>query len=175
MSTGFYAYKKEFNSDGTEKHVTIEGSRFHVISYSTGKNMICSESNCEINKMSDKKDNAPERIKAWKSTLYGQRWDSSGQVSPLAYNTKTHEYILKSTADKHMQDALMELDTQRDNQLEEILKPIRDVYEAFIKKPTIFTISGEPNEEEVNKIGGCMYSFLMSIITALDIADEVGK
>ena len=44
-----YQYKKEFNQDGTEKHIVCDGARYHVISY-TANGMRCSEPNCEVNK-----------------------------------------------------------------------------------------------------------------------------
>lgn len=43
-----YNYIPEYNEDGTEKHVILEGARFHVISWNSfGR--VCSEPNCEIN------------------------------------------------------------------------------------------------------------------------------
>ncbi len=50
MSTGFYAYKKEFNEDGSEKHVVENGARFHVVSYNAKDGAVCSQPSCEINK-----------------------------------------------------------------------------------------------------------------------------
>lgn len=44
-----HRYEREFNSDGTEKHIVCEGARFHV-PYWTSKGQHCSEPNCEINK-----------------------------------------------------------------------------------------------------------------------------
>lgn len=46
-------YEPEFNADGTEKHIVLDGARFHVLSYSfgvSGCKMRCSEKRCEINK-----------------------------------------------------------------------------------------------------------------------------
>lgn len=45
-------YEREFNADGTEKHVTCDGARYHVICYGGGfpGGMRCSEPNCEINR-----------------------------------------------------------------------------------------------------------------------------
>jgi hypothetical protein len=44
-----YAYEREYNEDGSEKHIVCEGARFHVISWdSQGEH--CSEPNCEVNK-----------------------------------------------------------------------------------------------------------------------------
>lgn len=54
MSNGYHEYfSNEINfirnEDGTFKHITKEGSRFHVIYYDTfGPH--CSEPNCEFNK-----------------------------------------------------------------------------------------------------------------------------
>jgi hypothetical protein len=47
-----HRYDPEFNEDGTEKHITCDGARFHVISYGGGfqGGMRCSEPKCEINK-----------------------------------------------------------------------------------------------------------------------------
>ena len=46
-------YEREFNADGTEKHITCDGARYHVLSYSLneaeGVVTRCSEPNCEIN------------------------------------------------------------------------------------------------------------------------------
>jgi hypothetical protein len=51
-------YERELNPDGTEKHITCDGARFHVTSYYTqgtrGGKIIavrrCSEPNCELNR-----------------------------------------------------------------------------------------------------------------------------
>jgi len=46
-------YKREWNADGTEKHICCDGARYHVLSYSFGTNgttVRCSEPRCEINK-----------------------------------------------------------------------------------------------------------------------------
>lgn len=51
-------YEPEFNEDGTEKHITLDGARFHVLSWGGGQDALgrmkswcrCSEPNCEINK-----------------------------------------------------------------------------------------------------------------------------
>jgi hypothetical protein len=53
-----YAYEREFNPDGTEKHITCDGARFHVVSYrsqvsrdgNTTTIRRCSEPNCELNR-----------------------------------------------------------------------------------------------------------------------------
>lgn len=39
----------EYNEDGSEKHVTCHGARFHVVSWDR-QGAKCSEPNCEINK-----------------------------------------------------------------------------------------------------------------------------
>lgn len=46
-------YEPEFNKDGTEKHITCDGARYHVLSYAFGRNGMtvrCSEPKCEMNK-----------------------------------------------------------------------------------------------------------------------------
>lgn len=46
-------YEREFNADGTEKHITCEGARYQVLSYSFSEDAAtvrCSELNCEINR-----------------------------------------------------------------------------------------------------------------------------
>lgn len=48
-----HRYEPEFNQDGSEKHITCDGARFHVVSYGLGPKgavIKCSEPNCEINK-----------------------------------------------------------------------------------------------------------------------------
>jgi len=42
-------YDPEYNADGTEKHITCDGARFHVLSWSS-KGARCSEPKCEINR-----------------------------------------------------------------------------------------------------------------------------
>ena len=44
-----FFYEKELNTDGTEKHITCDGARFHVVAWSTD-GARCSEPNCERNK-----------------------------------------------------------------------------------------------------------------------------
>lgn len=44
-----YSYEPEYNEDGTEKHIVLDGARFHVISWDR-KGAKCSCGNCEINK-----------------------------------------------------------------------------------------------------------------------------
>jgi hypothetical protein len=44
-------YDPEYNDDGTEKHIILDGARFHVISWCS-KGEQCSVENCEINKES---------------------------------------------------------------------------------------------------------------------------
>jgi hypothetical protein len=46
-----YRYVPEFNRDGTEKHIDLDGARFHVITYCGGGRR-CSVENCEINRFS---------------------------------------------------------------------------------------------------------------------------
>lgn len=52
-------YDPEYNKDGTEKHISCDGARYHVISYHGRDNVVtgeswtelhCSEPNCEMNK-----------------------------------------------------------------------------------------------------------------------------
>ncbi len=44
-----YSYHPEYNEDGTEKHIFVEGARYHVLWWdSNGKH--CSVPNCEINR-----------------------------------------------------------------------------------------------------------------------------
>lgn len=46
-------YEREYNEDGSEKHIHCDGARFHVISYrltKDGYETRCSEPNCEVNK-----------------------------------------------------------------------------------------------------------------------------
>lgn len=45
-------YDPEYNEDGTEKHISCDGARFHVLTYCSGfpGYMKCSEPNCEINR-----------------------------------------------------------------------------------------------------------------------------
>ena len=47
-------YEPEFNKDGTEKHISCDGARYHVLSYSYsdkhGCQVHCSEPKCEMNK-----------------------------------------------------------------------------------------------------------------------------
>lgn len=53
-----WRYEKEFNADGTEKHINCDGARYHVLSYysridASGELVgyhKCSEPNCEINR-----------------------------------------------------------------------------------------------------------------------------
>lgn len=42
-------YVPEYNEDGTEKHIILEGARFHV-PYWTSKGCFCSVKNCELNR-----------------------------------------------------------------------------------------------------------------------------
>jgi glucose dehydrogenase len=46
-------YEPEYNSDGTEKHITCDGARYHVLSWAMMSNgnveTHCSCANCEIN------------------------------------------------------------------------------------------------------------------------------
>lgn len=42
-------YEREYNKDGSEKHIVADGARYHVLSYSN-KGVRCSEPNCEVNK-----------------------------------------------------------------------------------------------------------------------------
>lgn len=49
MQADLERYIPEYNQDGTEKHITLDGARFHVLSWST-QGTHCSEPNCEINK-----------------------------------------------------------------------------------------------------------------------------
>lgn len=44
-----HRYIPEFNTNGTEKHIVLEGARFHVKSF-TSKGIRCSCANCELNK-----------------------------------------------------------------------------------------------------------------------------
>lgn len=44
-----YSYDREYNEDGTEKHIMCEGARYHVLSYST-QGVRCSEPKCEMNR-----------------------------------------------------------------------------------------------------------------------------
>lgn len=44
-----HRYEREYNADGTEKHITCDGARYHVLSWDN-KGARCSEPNCEINK-----------------------------------------------------------------------------------------------------------------------------
>lgn len=52
-------YERELNADGTEKHITCDGARYHVLSYhfvtkgysdECEAEVHCSEPNCEINR-----------------------------------------------------------------------------------------------------------------------------
>jgi len=45
-------YNREYNEDGTEKHIHCNGARYHVVSWSN-RGQHCSEPNCEINKESE--------------------------------------------------------------------------------------------------------------------------
>jgi hypothetical protein len=48
-----FDYEREWNEDGTEKHICCDGARYHVLSYSFGRDgtaVRCSEPRCEINK-----------------------------------------------------------------------------------------------------------------------------
>ena len=42
-------YEPEYNEDGTEKHISCDGARFHVVSWNQDGRR-CSEPNCEINR-----------------------------------------------------------------------------------------------------------------------------
>ena len=48
MRADLERYIPEYNKDGTEKHISLDGARFHVLSWST-QGTHCSESNCEMN------------------------------------------------------------------------------------------------------------------------------
>ena len=41
-------YRPQYNEDGSEKHIVLNGARFHVLSYSSD-GVRCSEPNCELN------------------------------------------------------------------------------------------------------------------------------
>ena len=41
-----------YNSDGSVKHISKEGSRYHILYYDS-EGAHCSEKNCEINKKGD--------------------------------------------------------------------------------------------------------------------------
>lgn len=45
-----HRYEREMNADGTEKHITCHGARFHVLSWDS-KGARCSEPNCELNRL----------------------------------------------------------------------------------------------------------------------------
>jgi hypothetical protein len=48
-----HRYEKEYNADGTERHILCDGARFHVTSWlmKNGEGVErCSEPNCEVNK-----------------------------------------------------------------------------------------------------------------------------
>lgn len=45
----FQTYEKEYNQDGTEKHIFQDGARFHVVHWDS-HGAHCSEPNCEINR-----------------------------------------------------------------------------------------------------------------------------
>ena len=48
-----FNYLREFNEDGSEKHVVCDGARYHVLSYhgtTEGAAVRCSEKNCELNR-----------------------------------------------------------------------------------------------------------------------------
>ena len=49
-----HQYDPEYNEDGSEKHVTCDGARFHVLSYHYHRGGMvvvkCSEPKCEINR-----------------------------------------------------------------------------------------------------------------------------
>lgn len=47
--TFLFGYTREYNPDGTEKHVVCEGARYHVTYWNTA-GTFCSEPNCEMNK-----------------------------------------------------------------------------------------------------------------------------
>jgi len=51
MQPDLLRYEPEYNADGSEVHITLDGARFHVLSYST-QGTHCSEPNCEINRRS---------------------------------------------------------------------------------------------------------------------------
>lgn len=78
----------------------------------------------------------PERIYIYPDTYISKYnvGQSNQYFLPPTHNkarTDGAEYILKSTADKTMQDALMELDAQRDKQIEAMLKPIRGFIDKY--------------------------------------------
>lgn len=48
-----WSYEPEYNEDGTEKHITQDSARYHVVSYFMRGNKLvvrCSCENCEFNK-----------------------------------------------------------------------------------------------------------------------------
>lgn len=47
-------YEKEYNEDGTEKHIRCNGARYHVISWDS-QGAKCSEPDCELNKERNQK------------------------------------------------------------------------------------------------------------------------
>ena len=42
-------YEREYNADGTEKHIVCEGARYHVLRYGSD-GIRCSEPKCELNR-----------------------------------------------------------------------------------------------------------------------------
>jgi len=49
-----FFYEAEFNEDGSEKHISCDGARFHVVIWNSADGRQCSEKNCEINKTHNK-------------------------------------------------------------------------------------------------------------------------
>ena len=63
-----HGYDPEFNADGTEKHISCDGARFHVLSYSgvndpNGRMRVtrrCSAPRCELNRPTVQQPESPK-------------------------------------------------------------------------------------------------------------------